>query len=39
MENKNKAWDKAKLSEWKKFWESEMGVEALKKMDILKNKL
>lgn len=37
MENKNKAWDKAKLSEWKKFWESEMGVEALKKMDILKN--
>lgn len=32
----NKVWDKAKLSEWKKFWESEMGIEALKKMDILK---
>ncbi len=33
----NKAWDKAKLSEWKRFWESEMGVEALKKMEALKN--
>lgn len=33
----NKPWDKAKLSEWKKFWESEMGVEALKKMETLKN--
>lgn len=32
----NKSWDKARLAEWKKFWESEMGVEALKKMEILK---
>ena len=32
-----KAWDKAKLEEWKKFWDSEMGQEALKKMEFLKN--
>lgn len=32
----NQSWDKAKLEEWKKFWESEMGVEALNKMQTLK---
>ena len=32
----NQSWDKAKLTEWKKFWESEMGQEAIKKMTDLK---
>ena len=32
----NKAWDKPKLQEWKKFWESEMGQEALAKMRAIK---
>lgn len=32
----NKPWDKAKLDEWKKFWESEMGQEALAKMRKIK---
>ena len=32
----NQPWDKAKLEEWKKLWESEMGQEALKKMRSLK---
>ena len=32
----NQPWDKAKLEEWKKFWESEMGQEALAKMKSLK---
>ena len=32
----NQSWDKAKLEEWKKFWESEMGKEALAKMKALK---
>lgn len=35
--DKQKAWDKAKLEEWKKFWESEMGQEALNKMQSLKD--
>ena len=33
----NKPWDKAKLEEWKKFWESEMGKEAIAKMERIKN--
>ena len=33
----NKPWDKAKLEEWKKFWESDMGKEAIDKMQRLKN--
>ena len=33
----NKAWDKPKLQEWKKFWESEMGQEALAKMLRIKD--
>ena len=33
----NQPWDKAKLEEWKKFWESEMGQEAIKKMQSLKD--
>ena len=33
----NKPWDKAKLEEWKKFWESEMGQEALSKMRQIKD--
>ena len=33
----NKAWDKPKLQEWKKFWESEMGQEALAKMLHIKD--
>ena len=32
----NKPWDKARLTEWKKFWDSEMGQEALSKMRHLK---
>ena len=32
----NQSWDKAKLEEWKMFWESEMGKEALNKMQTLK---
>lgn len=32
----NKAWDKPKLQEWKKFWESEMGQEAIAKMNYIK---
>lgn len=32
----NQPWDKAKLEEWKKFWESEMGVAALAKMSRIK---
>ena len=37
MDNKgNVAWDTPKLKEWKKFWESEMGQEALKKMRAIK---
>ena len=32
----NQPWDKAKLEEWKRFWESEMGQEALRKMRSLK---
>ena len=32
----NQPWDNAKLKEWKEFWESEMGQEALKKMRSLK---
>ena len=34
--NNEEPWDKAKLEEWKKFWDSEMGQEALKKMNNLK---
>ena len=38
MDNKkNEAWDKPKLQEWKKFWESEMGQEALGKMREIKD--
>ena len=33
----NQPWDKAKLKEWKEFWDSEMGQEAIKKMTNLKN--
>ena len=33
----NQPWDKTKLEEWKKFWDSEMGQEALKKMRNLKD--
>lgn len=33
----NQPWDKAKLEEWKKFWESEMGQESLKKMESIKD--
>lgn len=29
-------WDNAKLAEWKKFWESEMGKEALSKINDLR---
>ena len=29
-------WDKAKLEEWKNFWESEMGKVAISKMENLK---
>lgn len=36
MDKENTAWDLAKLEEWKKFWESEMGCEALKKMRAIK---
>lgn len=37
MDNEeSKAWDKQKLQEWKKFWESEMGQEAIKKMRAIK---
>ena len=32
----NQAWDTSKLKEWKKFWESEMGQEALNKMRKIK---
>ena len=35
----NQPWDKAKLEEWKKFWESEMGREAIKKMCQIKDQL
>lgn len=34
--NKEEVWDKAKLQEWKKFWESEMGQEAIKKIVAIK---
>ena len=33
----NQPWDKARLEEWKKFWESEMGQESLKKMQAIKD--
>lgn len=33
----NQPWDKAKLEEWKKFWNSEMGQEAINKMQTLKD--
>lgn len=33
----NQPWDKAKLEEWKKFWNSEMGQEAISKMLSLKD--
>jgi hypothetical protein len=33
----NQPWDKAKLEEWKKFWDSEMGQEAINKMKTLKD--
>ena len=33
------AWDKAKLEEWKKFWESEMGQEAIAKMQAIKENM
>ena len=32
----NQPWDKAKLEEWKRFWESEMGKEAIKKIQSIK---
>lgn len=32
-------WDKARLEEWKKMWESEMGKEALAKMQAIKEQL
>lgn len=35
----NQPWDKARLTEWKKFWESEMGKEAVAKMNKLKTEL
>ena len=35
----NQPWDKAKLEEWKKFWESGMGEEALKKMNAIKDQM
>ena len=35
----NQPWDKAKLAEWKKFWESEMGKESIAKMKQLKTEL
>lgn len=34
--NNEGPWNKTKLEEWKKFWDSEMGQEALKKMNNLK---
>lgn len=34
--NNKEPWDKEKLLEWQKFWDSEMGKEALKKMESLK---
>ena len=33
------AWDKAKLEDWKKFWESEMGQEAIDKMIAIKEQM
>lgn len=40
MDNqKSEAWDKAKLEEWEKFWNSEMGQEAQKKMKQIKEGL
>lgn len=36
MDEKPEVWGKDKLSEWKTFWESEMGEEAKKKMKRLK---
>ena len=35
----NQSWDKAKLEEWKKFWESDMGKEALAKMQAIKEQM
>ena len=32
----NQSWDKAKLEEWKNFWDSEMGQEAIKRMQYLR---
>lgn len=32
----NQSWDKAKLEEWKNFWNSEMGQEAIKRMKYLR---
>lgn len=32
----NQSWDNAKLAEWKKHWESEMGKEAIAKIKQLK---
>lgn len=33
----NQSWDKAKLADWKRMWESDMGKEALNKMKQLKD--
>ena len=35
----NQPWDKAKLQEWKKFWDSEMGKIALEKMNAIKEQM
>ena len=32
----NQSWDKAKLEDWKNFWESEIGQEAIARMQNLK---
>ena len=37
--DKKEPWTPGKLGEWKLFWESEMGKEALKKMESLRSQL